>query len=190
MYSSNYPETTTVFSRFPILSCFLSAHFCSRKYLEKNKHKVGIWRLDRRCLTTIPVHFHSTRAEMLAGKASSRYQFARNGTFFMTLSGWGSYSVPLSEKWFSGFQLTFLLAWQQQNVYLIWSGNLFCLRHLHSAPCVIMYGSISCTWEHSSSGLVASHTGFAQRLITAGGKVQVRKGWLWKWHEVLPYFLN
>lgn len=48
--------------------------------------------------------------------------------------------------------------------------------HLHSALYIKMYRRISYTWEHSPSGLVTSHTHFAQRLITATGNMRVRKG--------------
>lgn len=122
------------FPHFPILSCFLSPHFfCARKYLEQNKHNVGIWGLNYTCLTTIPICFRNTWAEMLSRKASSRCQFAGKATLFTTLSAWGAYSVPLSEKWFSSFQLAFLLAWQQQSVYLfeieIFSAWCTCILH-------------------------------------------------------------
>lgn len=113
VYSSNYSKTASV---LPIFSqtflLFIFSLLLCQRISRIRKHKVVIWGLNCTCLTTTPIRFHNTRAEMLSGKASSRCQFAGKATLFMTLSAWGTYSVPLSEKWFSSFQLAFLLAWQ------------------------------------------------------------------------------
>lgn len=112
---------------------FISSLLLCQKISGANKQKVGIWGLNHTCLTTIPICFHNARAEMLSRKASSRWQFAGKATLFMTLPAWGAYSVPLSEKWFSSLQLAFLLAWQQQSVYLfemeIFSAWCTCILH-------------------------------------------------------------